>query len=170
VIAAVTPTVRHGRLVPRVSSLLGSTMDLVDWCDAFWVELPRDSPDDPLYWRDVLFGSGGPGDRFAGLLRVRDVLARWAGLKSAATGNGAEYPVLAQDGAEVVVGMDDRHLDFRVALTVRPLGSEVLVVTTAVRRHHRFGRAYFALVKAPHHVLVPRWTRRAVRRACPSVA
>ncbi|HWM73779.1 MAG TPA: DUF2867 domain-containing protein [Nocardioides sp.] len=153
-----------------MSSLLGSTMGPVDWCDAFWVELQRGSPDDPLYWRALLFGTGDPGHRASGLLRVRDVLAGWVGLKSAATGNGAAYPVLALDTAEVVLGMDDRHLDFRVALTVRPIGSEVLVVTTAVRRHNRFGRAYFALVKGPHHVLVPRWTRRAVRRAGSSVA
>ena len=66
--------------------------------------------------------------------------------------------------------MDDRHLDFRVALTVRPFGSEVLVVTTAVRRHNRLGRAYFAVVKGPHLVLVPRWTRRAVRRSVTATA
>jgi Protein of unknown function (DUF2867) len=156
--------VRHGRLAPRVSALMGSTMPSVDWCDAFWVELPRDSPDDPLYWRDLLFGAGD-SRRPSGLMRLRDLFARQVGLKNAATGNGASYPVLASDGREVVVGMDDRHLDFRVALTVRPFGTEHLVVTTAVRRHNRFGHAYFALVKGPHRVLVPPWARRAIRRA-----
>lgn len=158
------PPVRHGRLVPRVSTLMGSTMTSVDWCDAFWVELPRDSPDDPLYWRDQLFGARD-SRRPSSLMRARDLLARQVGLKSAASGNGASYPVLARDGRELVVGMDDRHLDFRVALTVRPIGTENLVVTTAVRRHNLFGRAYFAVVKGPHLVLVPYWARRAVRRA-----
>jgi len=144
---------------------MGSTMGPVDWCDTFWVELPRDSPDDPLYWRDQLFGSGDPGRRGSGLMRGRDALARQLGLKPAAGDNGAVYPVLAQDDREVVIGMDDRHLDFRVALSVRPFGFERLVVTTAVRRHNRLGRAYFAVVKGPHLVLVPHWTRRAVRRA-----
>lgn len=156
--------VRHGRLVPRVSSLMASTMDRVDWCDAFWVQLPRDAPDAPLYWSEMLFGARDTR-RPSGLMRVRDLLARRVGLKSAATGNGVAYPVLAQDAGEVVVGMDDRHLDFRVGLSVRPGRSEILIVTTAVRRHNRFGRLYFAFVKVPHHVLVPRWTRRAVRRA-----
>jgi hypothetical protein len=164
VIALTGPRARHGRTVPRVSPLLGSTMPSVDWCDAFWVELPRDGPDDPLYWRDLLFGADD-SRRASGLIRLRDLLVRQVGLKNAAAANGASYPVLARDGREVVVGMDDRHLDFRVALTVRPFGTECLVVTTAVRRHNRFGRAYFALVKGPHHVLVPVWTRRAVRRA-----
>jgi hypothetical protein len=155
---------RHGRLSPRVSALMGSTMSSVDWCDAFWVELPPGSPDDPLYWRDLLFGTGG-SRRLSGVMRLRDLLARRAGLKNASTGNGASYPVLARDEREVVVGLDDRHLDFRVALLVRPFGSQRLVVTTAVRRHNRFGRAYFAVVKVPHLVLVPRWVRREVGRA-----
>jgi hypothetical protein len=159
------PAPRIGRVPPRVSPLLGSTIGPVDWCDAFWVELPPDSPDDPLHWRAVLFGARGDGHGLSGLMRVRDALARRLGLKNAASGNGVGYPVLAQDAGEVVIGMDDRHLDFRVALTVRPLGSDVLVVTTAVRRHNRLGRAYFAVVKGPHLVLVPRWTARAVRRA-----
>ena len=148
---------------------MGSTIDPVDWCDAFWVELPRDSPQDPHYWRAMLFGAERTR-RPVGLMRVRDLLARRLGLKSAATGNGAAFPVLAEGAGEVVVGMDDRHLDFRVALTVRPFGSELLVVTTAVRRHNRLGRAYFAVVKGPHLVLVPRWTRRAVRRAVAGTA
>lgn len=150
-------------MAPRVSALMGSTMSSVDWCDAFWVELPPDGPGDPLFWRDVLFGADDTR-RTSGLMRARDLLARQVGLKSAATGNGASYPVLAQDAREVVVGMDDRHLDFRVAVTVRPFGSQFLLVTTAVRRHNRFGRVYFAVVKGLHHVLVPRWARRAVGR------
>ena len=48
-------------------------------------------------------------------MRVRDLVARLIGLKNAATGNGVAYPVLALDDREVVVGMNDRHLDFRVA-------------------------------------------------------
>ena len=39
------PTVRHGRPSQRVSALTGSTMSSVDWCDAFWVELPGNAPD-----------------------------------------------------------------------------------------------------------------------------
>lgn len=160
-----SPAAGYGRLSPRVTSLMGSTMGPADWCDAFWVHLPHDTPADPLYWSTLLFGAGDPRRRPSGLMRVRDFLARQVGLKNAATGNGSAYPVLALDTREVVVGMDDRHLDFRVALSVRPFGSEVLVVTTAVRRHNRLGRAYFAVVTLPHQLLVPRWTRRAVRRA-----
>ena len=162
---AADPAVRHGRLAPRVSHLLGSTMGSVDWCDAFWVDLPRDSPDDPLFWRAALFGADDAPRRTSGLMRLRDLLARRLGLKAAGSADGAAFPVLARAGQEVVMGMDDRHLDFRVALAVRPHGSDRLVVTTAVRRHNRLGRAYFACIRGPHHVLVPRWTRRAVRRA-----
>jgi hypothetical protein len=103
-------------------------------------------------------------------MRARDRVTGLVGLKNAATGNGVAYPVLAVNAREVVIGMNDRHLDFRVALTVRPFGSEILVVTTAVRRHNRLGRAYFGVVKIPHLVLVPAWTRRAVCRASAAVA
>jgi len=169
VIGLADPEVGHGRTTPRVSPLMGSTMPRIDWCDAFWVEITADSPDDPRYWCSMLFGDD-ESRHPSRLMLVRDSLARRLGLKVAAAGNGATYPVLAQDAGEVVIGMDDRHLDFRVALTVRPGGLEMLVVTTAVRRHNRLGYAYFALVKGAHLVLVPRWTRRAIRDAGTSAA
>jgi hypothetical protein len=157
--------VDHGRLAPRLSALLEGTMGPADWCDAFWVDLPADGPDDPLFWRAAIFGAADAPRRPSRLMRVRDVLARRLGLEEAGAGDGAAFPVLARDGREVVVGLDDRHLDFRVSRAVRPHGSDRLVVTTAVRRHNGLGRAYFAIVKGPHLLLVPRWSRRAVRRA-----
>jgi len=168
-VSALTKPVRHSRVSPRVSALLGSTMPAVDWCDAFWVELPAGTPEDPLYWRDALFGGDAP-HRPSWLMRARDLVAGVIGLKNAASGNGVTYPVLALGDREVVIGMNDRHLDFRVSLTVRPFGSEMLLVTTAVCRHNLLGRAYFGVVKIPHLLLVPRWTRRAVCRASVAVA
>jgi uncharacterized protein DUF2867 len=153
----------HRRLAPRVSPLMAATIGPVDWCNAFWVALPPGGSRDPRFWRAVLFGDEGTTRRRSRVMRLRDVVARRLGLRSAATGDGVTYPVLAQDGHEVVVGMDDRHLDFRVGLSVQDLGRDVLVVTTAVRRHNQLGRAYFALVRPAHFLVVPLWARRAVR-------
>ena len=73
--------------------------------------------------------------------------------------------MVARSADEVVVGLDDRHLDFRASLSVvaRPPSGAYLVVTTVVCRHNAVGRCYFALVRVPHRLLVPRWTARAVR-------
>jgi len=50
------------------------------------------------------------------------------------------------------MGGDDRHLDFRVGVLVRPdaQGGRELVVVTVVHCHNRLGRTYLAVI-APFH-------------------
>jgi len=67
------------------------------------------------------------------------------------------FPVIAEAPERVVLGLDDRHLDFRVAIDVMRLGgarSEV-TATTLVCPHNRLGRAYLAIVLPFHRVIVP---------------
>lgn len=155
---------RPVRVQARPSRLLRDSIRGHDWCDAYQVRLPDGSPRDPDHWRRALFGTARP-DRRVSLLTVRDRLVRPLGLKSSSRHGGARFPVVAASADEVVVGLDDRHLDFRASLVVESdeLGDAHLLVTTAVRRHNLLGRCYFGLVKIPHRVLVPRWTANAVR-------
>ena len=64
------------------------------------------------------------------------------------------------------MGLDDRHLDFRVSL--RLLRSDdaagVLQLTTTVTFHGRLGRLYFALVRPFHRRIVPAMLRSAVAK------
>src|SRR5262249_55055917 len=58
------------------------------------------------------------------------------------------FPVLSKSAVEMVMGGDDRHLDFRVAVLVRTdaQGGRKLVVVTVVHCHNRLGRTYLAVI------------------------
>lgn len=52
---------------------------------------------------------------------------------------------------EIIAGLDDKHLDFRVSV-LRDLsaGAPRFVLSTAVKTHNAFGRAYLATIKPFH--------------------
>ena len=98
------------------------------------------------------------------LMALRNFLGRLVGLKS-----GAEppfpsrkhkigmFPVLSQNEREVVLGLDDWHLDFRLVIDVAYFGDHGtrLRALTLVRRKNVFGRFYIALVTPFHKMIVP---------------
>ena len=67
------------------------------------------------------------------------------------------FPVISGSLEAVVLGLDDRHLDFRVLVEVRDLGvgRQEVTASTAVRTHNLFGRIYLAIVKPFHRIVVP---------------
>ena len=62
---------------------------------------------------------------------------------------------------EIVAGLNDKHLDFRVSL-LKDDASQVFF-STAVKTHNTFGRAYLAIVKPFHQSGVRRLLSNAVR-------
>lgn len=66
--------------------------------------------------------------------------------------------MLDEQADEIVLGADDRHLDFRLSLmrNVSENG-EQLVLTTVVQVHNLLGRAYILAIR-PIHDLVVRQT------------
>jgi hypothetical protein len=69
--------------------------------------------------------------------------------------------VLARTEHEILLGEDDKHLDFRVSFA---LGDRTVTVATAVRFHGWTGRAYFAPVRPLHARIVRAMLARAVFR------
>lgn len=66
------------------------------------------------------------------------------------------FPVLSSTPARVVLGFDDRHLDFRIVVDVRERhAGRRVTVTTLVARHNLFGRLYLAAVMPFHKRIVP---------------
>ena len=71
------------------------------------------------------------------------------------------FPVVSQTPDRVVLGFDDRHLDFRVTIdTLTRTDSDgapstTVTASTWVRTHNLFGRLYLAGVKPFHDVIVP---------------
>lgn len=88
------------------------------------------------------------------LMEARDRIVAPFGLTPApSTG----FPVISETPDIVVMGFDDRHLDFRIVVTVK---DRVATVTTIVRRHNLAGRLYLAVVLPFHRLIVPAFVAR----------
>ena len=152
------------RVVPPASSATAPFYAGADLVDAYAVALATDAPDDiDRLARATL---ERPPAWFTGLLGLRDALVSLAGVKTSrhvraeAERHGREtvafFPVLARSADELVLGEDDRHLDFRASVLRRtgPDGGRELVLTTAVRCHNLAGRAYLLAIGPFHRLIV----------------
>jgi Protein of unknown function (DUF2867) len=135
-----------------------------DLLDAYAIQLPVGANDD----LEVLARAGFERQAWwiRALTRVRDAIMATVGVKSSrAVGAAAAargpvigfFPLLSKSAGELVVGEDDRHLDFRVAILLRTgaAGGRELVVVTVVHCHNRLGRTYLAVI-APFHRMIAR--------------
>ncbi|MGL4243616.1 MAG: DUF2867 domain-containing protein [Beijerinckiaceae bacterium] len=99
----------------------------------------------------------------SGLMSLRNCIVRPLGLKAAPDrALGPEqaigfFPVISQSPDRVVLGFDDRHLDFRIVIDVTT-GADArraVTATTFVKTHNPLGRAYLNAVLPFHRVIVP---------------
>ena len=91
-----------------------------------------------------------PG-RAAALLRLRNALVRPFGLKTGEPDRPI-FPTCHESEDELILGTDDRHLNFRIGL-YRQDGR--LYMSTWVHPHNLWGRTYLRLVM-PFHILISR--------------
>ena len=106
------------------------------------------------------------------LMAVRDGVVSLVGLKTSKglVARGREgkvgiFPVRSHTATEVVLGEDDKHLDFRVWVHVEPQGSGCRVTSsTVVRTHNRLGRAYLATIMPFHRLIARQMLSRALHR------
>ncbi len=93
------------------------------------------------------------------LLRARNILVSPFGLKAGAlqmTATVGIFPVLTQSPDQIVMGLDDRHLDFRLRVDVHNIGThqQSVTATTAVKTHNMLGRAYLTAILPFHRIIV----------------
>ncbi len=78
------------------------------------------------------------------------------------------FQVLEKTENEVILGEDDKHLDFRVSLFIEAdgevHGQKILTISTAVKFHNRMGKVYFLLIKPFHSIIVPVMLKGIVRK------
>jgi hypothetical protein len=76
------------------------------------------------------------------------------------------FKVFSKSTNELILGEDDKHLDFKVSLLLEKnnLGENVLVVSTVVIFHNWFGRLYFLPVKPFHKLIVPAMMKGVVQQ------
>jgi len=76
------------------------------------------------------------------------------------------FLVLARSENEILMGLDDKHLDFRFSLVLQTRADgERAIATTTVRFKNAWGRLYFAVVKPFHKRIIPAMLRAALRQA-----
>jgi hypothetical protein len=109
------------------------------------------------------------------LLRLRTILVKPFGLKPGMDpARGKEgpknigiFPVLESQPSRLVLGLNDKHLDFRLLVDVEEKGNgrQFVTASTMVKTHNLLGRVYLACVKPFHRVIVPTMLRQ-VSRPC----
>lgn len=137
-----------------------------DFLDSQSVPLPHPAPDAATLTIATFFNMPG---WVVWLLAVRDRLVSPFGLRTGSQHDlrpptrdevvSATYPgifaVHAATDDEVILGCNDTHLDFRVSI-LRSRREDLVALSTWVRPHNQFGRAYLALVYPFHRVIVAR--------------
>lgn len=95
------------------------------------------------------------------LMTIRDAVVAPFGIKRSTVHSGEDmemigiFPVVSQSERQVVVGFDDRHLDFRAVIDVSEKDGHTLVSsTTLVKRKILFGRIYLAVITPFHNLVV----------------
>jgi hypothetical protein len=161
--------------IPR-GSLIASAFPHVDYADAYRVRLPAGAPSDIDALVRIALGAAPRWARM--LMALRDRIARVVGLKTTPRGERDRAPTNLQPGAtfgifrvfarsagEILLGENDRHLDFRVSvLRQRDAATDWVVVSTVVRFNNWLGRAYFLPVRPLHQLIVPAMLRSALRQ------
>jgi hypothetical protein len=159
---------------PAQSGVIGIYQP-VHLVDAFAIRLPVDaSRDAETLARFVVAHQPAWIDR---LTAVRDMIVARFGLKTAhqlaqaASRDPAErvgiFRVYGRSTTEIVLGEDDRHLDFRVSVLRT---SHEVTVTTVVHCHNLLGRTYLFIIAPFHRLVVKAILRRAASIGWPRAA
>jgi hypothetical protein len=143
------------------------------FADAFAIDLPSSATGDAgRLAAHMLMGQA----RWVGwLVALRDMLVAGFGLKTSsqlrddvATDRIDFFRVYDRRRHEIVLGEDDRHLDFRLSVLVEESAlCRRLVATTVVTFNHLGGRAYIAGIAPFHRLIVKSSLRRAERSGWP---
>lgn len=155
--------------------------DPVHFADAFAIGLPPGASRDPeLLARFVISHQPSWIGR---LTAVRDMIVACLGLKTTsqlaalADSEQAErigfFRIYSRNETEIVVGEDDKHLDFRLSILCSRGPAEVgcqLTVTTVVHCHNLLGRAYIFVIAPFHRLVVKASLRRAASLGWPGAA
>jgi hypothetical protein len=154
-------------------SAVAAVYQSTNLADAFAIQLPSGTSGDPdVLWRFLVLQQPS---WIGWLITVRDAIVACFGLKTAkhlATLSGeanAErigiFKVYSKSDTELVLGEDDKHLDFRLSVLRTPdsspsLGGQ-LIVSTVVHCHNILGRAYIWVIAPFHRGVVKASLRRA---------
>ena len=129
-----------------------------DWADCFQVTVPGCDLSAIEAARRAL-GHFPPWVQM--LMTIRDRVVAPFGVKPSTVHSASDmemvgiFPVVSQSADQVVVGFDDRHLDFRAVIDVSHAdGGTTVSAMTLVKRKILFGRLYLAAITPFHNLIV----------------
>ncbi|WP_426176977.1 DUF2867 domain-containing protein [Massilia sp. TWR1-2-2] len=152
----------------------------VNLADAFAIRLPPGASSDPDLLARFIFSHQPSWVR--NLTGIRDIIVARFGLKTArhlatlASGAKADrvgiFKVYSTSETEIVLGEDDKHLDFRVSVLCSRGAADgrQLTISTVVHCHNLLGRAYLLVIAPFHRLVVKASLRRAARIGWPDAA
>lgn len=150
------------------TSLAVRSLSHIDFADGFKCQLPENQPQNIDSVTRAIFLT--MPQWITGLLELRNQIVRPLGLKTSMNA----IPSIAQDELEpgtavgvfevlerglddeIVLGEDDKHLDYRVSVRLER-EEEIcwVIVSTVVKFNNWLGRAYFVPVRPVHKIIVP---------------
>lgn len=147
-------------------SLLYKQTATIHYLDCFAANIPATHPV-TIQQTGIAFSTGGPA-WINKLLKIRDRIVGRFGLKTAkklppkslitfTPGDQLGiFKVLDKNEKELILGENDKHLDFRVSLYLQQQpAAQQLLCTTTVHYNNRWGKFYFFFVKPFHRLIVP---------------
>jgi hypothetical protein len=154
----------------------------VNLADAYSIELPIGTSQDPEVLARFIFSQLPPW--MNGLMKIRDAVVAGFGLKTARKLKEADiknkenrvgiFKVYSREPSEIILGEDDKHLDFRLSVlhsdTASRAGKQRLILSTVVHCHNRLGRMYIFIIAPFHRLLVQSSMRHAARMGWPKAA
>jgi len=160
-----------------IGSLAASAFPVTSFADAYAIELPAGDAHD-VDALTLLLATSAP--RWAEyLMWLRDRIVSLIGLHTARPRAPSPtcashlqpgdmvgmFRVFARSDDEILLGADDRHLDFRASMLVRRDASRSsAVLTTVVHFNNSLGRAYFFVVRPFHRLIVTSLLRNVTHR------
>jgi hypothetical protein len=129
-----------------------------------------------LVMEDLLVSAPAAAQRILGhaphwvslLMTLRNRVVAPLGLKTPgpdAIGSSKQigiFPLLSQTADRVILGLEDKHLDFRLIVDVSHQGTcSRVTLTTLVRTHNLLGRTYLAIILPFHRIIALAMLRQA---------
>ena len=163
------------------ASRLNGVYRTVNLADAYAIRVPHDAVSDPEALARFVFSTSPAW--VTKLMAVRDAAVAGFGLKTSrqlrskssdapSAGRVGIFRIYETSADEIVMGEDDKHLDFRVSVRYEPNSAAAgsaprVIVSTVVHCHSLFGRSYLTLIEPFHRAVVKSFLRRAARIGWP---
>jgi hypothetical protein len=154
------------------TSLAMQSLPHIDFADAFKCQIPEDQPQNIDSVTRAIFLT--IPQWVAQLLELRNAIVRPFGLKTSIDAVPSSSQDELQPGTavgvfevlgrrlneEIMLGEDDKHLDYRVSIQLEREEEKCwVVVATVVKFNNWLGRAYFVPVRPVHKIIVPAMMR-----------